>query len=71
MGLPCSNAYPVCCGEVDTQPVTDRPPPRVSAMLRDIEQLAGAIVGILVDLGDLRMDLEALAATEATELGRS
>lgn len=71
MGLPCSNAYPVCWGTMDDAPAPDRPPPSVAAMVREVEQIAGSLVGLLVDLGELRLDLEALAANEATELGRS
>jgi len=40
-------------------------------MVREVEQIAGSLVGLLVDLGELRLDLEALGANEATELGRS
>jgi len=71
MGLPCSNVQPVCWGTMDDAPPADRPPPSVAAMVREVEQIAGSLVGLLVDLGELRLDLEALAANEATELGRS
>ena len=71
MGLPCSNAYPLCWGHMDDAPPPERPAPSVAAMVREVEQIAGSLVGLLVDLGELRLDLEALGANEATELGRS
>lgn len=71
MGLPCSNAYPVSWGSMDDTTARDRPAQSVATMVRELEQIAGGLVGLLVDLGELKLDLEALAAQEATELGRS
>ena len=47
------------------------PVPDVRIILRDIEQLAGAVVGVLVDLGEIRKDVERLLDDQHTHQGRS
>lgn len=49
----------------------DQPVPNVADLIRDVEQLAGSVVGILVDLGDVRKDLERLLEAQHEHQGRS
>ena len=67
-------AYPVSCQQEATQPVDDQLPvrvPDVATLVRDVEQLAGSLVGVLADLGSLRLDLEALLDVQHEHAGRS
>jgi len=43
----------------------------VALLVKQVEQLAGSVVGILVELGDVREQLEHLAELEHAELGHS
>lgn len=45
--------------------------PDVATLVRDVEQLAGSLVGVLADLGSLRLDLEALLDVQHEHAGRS
>lgn len=47
------------------------PAPDVATILRHIEELAGAVVGVLVDLGEIRKDVERLLDDQHTHQGRS
>jgi hypothetical protein len=45
--------------------------PDVAMLVRDVEQLAGSLVGVLADLGSLRLDLERLLDVQHEHDGRS
>ena len=45
--------------------------PDVAMLVRDVEQLAGSLVGVLADLGSLRLDLERLLDVQHEHEGRS
>ena len=71
-GLPCSNLPQLHWAVVKPMPPSERDHvPDVSIILRDIEQLAGAVVGVLVDLGEIRKDVERLLEDQHAHQGRS
>jgi len=64
---------PVSCQQ-EAKPVDDQTPqlvPDVATLVRDVEQLAGSLVGVLADLGSLRLDLERLLDVQHEHDGRS
>jgi len=64
---------PVSCQQ-ETKPVDKEMPhrvPDVAMLVRDVEQLAGSLVGVLADLGSLRLDLERLLDVQHEHEGRS
>lgn len=66
-------ALPVSCHQ-EAKPVDDQTPqlvPDVATLVRDVEQLAGSLVGVLADLGSLRLDLERLLDVQHEHDGRS
>ena len=66
-------ALPVSCQQ-EAKLVDDQTPqlvPDVATLVRDVEQLAGSLVGVLADLGSLRLDLERLLDVQHEHDGRS
>lgn len=53
--------------------VEDRPmdPQQVAAIVREVDQVAGSLVGVLADLGALRQELEELLEMEVADPGQT
>lgn len=46
-------------------------PQQVAAIVREVDQVAGSLVGVLADLGALRQELEQLLEMEVADPGQT